>query len=732
MNKLILAKKALDERNVFDGKFNQTALDMVSMLEKDVPFTMALGLANFTMATFIGHFHTKIKIKEDNLPPPNMIAFILAKSGAKKTSSIVNLEKAISRGTNIINQARQAKLDNKLLAMGEDANDLPASKKRLTPLSNALGTQEGVIRMLNEFKEDGLGLPNMVVDEISTELATSSDIKDNMKLGAELFDDGNKKAKPLKDAENQSEEVRGMGMCLLFIGSEHGILENPSILKVFFEEFISKYARRCFFIYPDFIEHNEDYESFDDILEEMEREESFSEELHDKINELSERIASRMLLKDMNIIEISDEANYIYKAYKIYCIEKSKNIISEPLNLEQQHRHWKAFKLSAVYALFNEHKEITAQDMKQAINCAELTAGDLSKFIDKANRETYEVLLEHFVENPESELTVHEMVKLGWIKKKAHLKDMLILANSKIGKDGILEEDNDKVVFTKYVKSDSVGISYKKVSGTKDERKRKVADGFKYVSSSFPKVGNIMKEDTAFIPFKFKNGVRGKDNIDSGADFIMLDIDNSDITMQEASDMLCDFKHICATTSDPNNPYKFRILMTTDIVVNVDGSRWLQLMRKIAEYLCLDIDVLPQSQIYYGYKDSKMIVNEEGDDLEVSSLLQQLGERPQQVQKLVTEAQFKRTWEDRRNVFNYAYDRIRPDGTEKMGLHLSLFRAMYHARDLGFSYSENCILLAEIISESERKPRDDFYASLESQRREAYSLSEEDILNQTG
>ena len=715
MTKLELAKAELDKNQMFSGEKNQTALDLVSILDKDVPFTMAYTLANFTMASYIAHFHFKILIKDDNTPPANMICFILAKSGAKKTSSVVNLEKAFKPGFDMINNQRQARLDALLSALGEDADELPASQKRLTPLSNALGTPEGVIQMINDFKKEGLGLPNMVVDEIATELSVNKDIIGNIQLVAELFDDGNKKVKPLKDRENQSEEVVGMGVTALFIGSEHGLLEDVEVLKKFQTEFISKLARRCFFVYPEFQEEKIEYDSFDSILEEEDNEDRIADDVMRDLGELAETIASNSMVKDKNLIPVAQDALRMLKAYKIWCVEMSKPIISEPLNLEQQHRHWKVFKLSAVYALFNKHREITKQDVRQAITTAEMTSNDLGKFITKASRETYEILLEHFIDNDGDDLTIHEMIKLGWIKKQANLKDMLIAANSKLGQEGILEEYNDKVIFTPYEKTDTVGISYMKCEGTKDERKFKIVDGFKYVKSTFPKCGNVMAKDTAFTPFKFKDGVRGKEHIASGADFIMLDIDDSDITIHECADMLGDYKYVMAMTSQ-NNPYKFRVMMPIDIVLEIDGTRWLQLMRKISEFLKMKIDILPQSQIFYGYEGRELIVNEEGQDLEVSELLKELGERPPDVVPLRTQAQFDRAWSKRRDVFAYAYAG-RKDGGQ---LHLGLYKAMEHACDLGFSYHENLLLLAEIIGELDEKPRDNFLPSLESQRKQAY------------
>ena len=380
MTNLELAKGELDKLDVFDGKLNSTALSMTKILGDDIPFTMALTIANYTMASFIGHFHYKIKMAEDNLVPANMIAFILAKSGAKKTSSVLKLEKALSKGYEVINnfRIRQEK---------ERADEAGCAPRRINPLANALATEAGMIKRLNDFKREGIGLPSMFVDEISTELATNPDIVPNIKLVSQLFDIGEMKSKPLKDSDNQSDEVNGMGMNALFIGSEHGLLEDTSVLKMFETEFISKLSRRCFFVYPEFKSDDIKFEDISQLLKHRKELKQNSGNVSDDINHLAHKIASTVIEEDIRLIELDEKASDLYEIYTVYCEEMANLIDNEALNLEQQHRHWKAFKLSGIYAVFNGRTKIMIEDLKEAINAAELTSGDLEKFIYKAKRE---------------------------------------------------------------------------------------------------------------------------------------------------------------------------------------------------------------------------------------------------------------------------------------------------------------------------------------------------------
>jgi len=749
MTKLEIVESELDRMNVFTGELNPIAKTMTKVLGKEIPFDMALTIANYTMASFVGHFHYKIKIEADNLVPPNMIAFVLAKSGAKKTSSMLTLEKSLRCGYEIIQNHRMQKEIKR-------AEEMDENPRPINPLSNALATEAGMIQRLNDFKEEGIGLPAMFVDEISTELATNADMIPNIKLVAQLFDVGEMKSKPLKDREQQSEEVVGMGMTALFMGSEHGILEDEQILKKFETEFISKLSRRSFFVYPEFIYEDKDLSNIDELLDMMEEEANRGKEFMNELNKLSARVAINAIEEDLNIINIDDDAKTLYKIYKIYCEEKALAIMDEALNLEQQHRHWKAFKLAGVYSVFNEHESMKFIDLVQAINTAERTADNLGKFINKAKREKYEILVEHFL-NGGHPLTIHEMIKLGWIKKQSNLKDMITNANSKLGNVGRIEEVGDKVYYDKFeeIDSNAISASFKKLPPlrteefvangmdydeakrkAKDERGWKINDGFKYKKTTFQKLGNLLSNDCAYTPFKFKskeeggiynpkvtpnpvNGIRNKENIASGAEFIVLDIDDSDITIEEAFDLLQDYKFLMARTSDKDNPYKFRVIMPIDVVIELDRSKWKLFMQQVAEHLGMTIDNLPQSQIYYGFSDREVLINEDGELLEASEIVKRIQEPVKKVQ-LLPRAQLNRKWEDRLNEFAYAYN-----AKSGEGLHLSLFKAMKHAFDLGFSYEENIGLLDDIMDYMEDEPRANFIDSLNSQRDQTYGKNKE-------
>jgi hypothetical protein len=697
MNKLELVTRELNNIGAFEGKPNSVAIKMVELLGESVPFPMSLAIANYTMATFTGHFHYKIELDTDNLIPMNVIIFILAKSGAKKTSSMLKLEKSLKAGYEVINKHRFDKA--RTFAEENDCN-MP----RINPLSNALATEAGMIKRLNDFKNEGIGLPSLYVDEISTELASNADMIPNIKLVAQLFDVGDMKSKPLKDSNNQSEEVVGMGMNALFIGSEHGILEDESVLRRFETEFISKLARRSIFVYPKFIETDEKVESIEELLNAVKAKKEIGYEVNNEINRISRNIAENSLENDFNNLKLSEDCANLYTLYSIYCEEITPSDV-EAVALEQQHRHWKALKLAGVYAVFNGHAFVESKDLIEAIYVVELTGKDIGFFVEKANRLPYEIMLSHYQEGGE-QLTVHDMVKRKWINRPSGVKDMLILANSKSGKKGMFERtEDDQIIYKSFMSSEGLGISLIKVSGTKEERSSKTAIGYEYKKTTFDKIGNVMCNDTAYCPFEFKGGIRGKDYIISSADFIVLDVDNSEYSDMECSDMLADYNHIIARTSS-NSPYKFRVLLPLDVSVDIENDKWKPFMKKVSDHLGVEIDLLPKAQIYYGYAGRELIINKDGIDLEASELVKNIESVSPKVKQLKSN-QLPDAWEDRMNLFSNAYNA--KAGT---GLHNNLWYATASAHDMGFSLEQGLKLLDDIVEYIEDKPRNGYVNTL--------------------
>jgi len=713
LNKLQLVTNGLEDLGAFDGHANKTAKQMADLLGDTVPFHMALAIANYTMATFVGHFHYKIDLGPDNKVPMNVIIFVLAKSGAKKTSSMTKLEKAFKDGYGRVQQHRLAK--EKLWA---EENDVP--QRPINPLSSALATEAGMVKRLNDFKAEGIGCPALYVDEISTELASNPDMLPNIKLVAQLFDDGDMKSKPLKDPKMQSQEVNGMGMTALFIGSEHGILEDPIVLTRFTTEFISKLARRSMFIYPKFKDEEEEVTTLEALLAKGKTSRDTGQELNRILNSISADIASKAILNDTNNLKLSDDCAVMWEIYSIYCEEMSKlQDEVEAVQLEQQHRHWKALKLAGVYAVMNQHDEVEIQDLKEAIYAVELTGADIGTFIEKANRQPYEILLQHY-EDGGPTLSVHEMVKKRWINKPSDVKNIIELANSKSGKRGMVEIDPDgNIRYTSFGKKEGLGFSAQKTENlqklvdngmgrreAKAQLGSKAISGYVHGRTTFEKIGNLLRNDRAYSPFEFRGGIRGKDYIISGADFIVLDVDDTEVSDTECADMLADYNYIIARGSDANNPYKYRILLPLDVTIQIENDKWKPFLLKVGKHLGINVDALAMAQIYFGYEGRELLTNSEGINLEASEIVKNIDVVSTKTKRL-SRAQLPDAWDQRMYTFSNAYN-----AKAGQNLHTNIWYATVTAHDLGFSLKQGLELLKDILDYIDDEPRAGYVKAL--------------------
>jgi len=723
---LELARNWLEKKNAFGKHENVAMASMRGLLGDEIPIEMKTVIANYTLATFVSHFHMRIKEAEDNLIPVNMIGFVLAHSGSKKTSSTTALEKSMGDGYKYIAKARR------LVARSRMTND---ETVKLNPLTNALSTEAGMIQRLNDFKREGLGLPSLFVDEIATELQSSQDVVDNIKLVAQLFDEGEAKSKALKDKEKQSDEVHGMGMCALFIGSEYGVLNDELVLKKFEMEFISKLARRSYFAYPVFERIIEKATTMEELIERRHKKKEISSKLKDFLNKRSADLAKELVENERNEILLSPEARMMWETYHIYCEELGKEITNDAIMLEQSHRAWKTLKLSGVYAILNGHEMIMEQDYLEAIHAAEMLNGHMAKFQYKANRQKYEILMDMMMEG-ETGITPHVMIKKKLIKNVKEISGIIELANSKLGKRGEIKEYKGELVYEEFNESKDFGMSVKGVSGVKAVAERKnislrdakiqiakseTIDGYKYGRMQLENIRKVLSNDTAFCPFEYIGGKRSKDTTGHKTNLLVLDIDGGGMTDQEAADIYEDYAFIIARTSDNANPYKFRLVFPLDIEINLEPTQWMEFLKIVSTTLGIDIDILPQSQFMFGYKDATIIENLDAEYLEASIMIKEIGAAKEQVQRITSRAVLNDIWQNRRKKFWYAYE-----ARQGTGVPLLIYRAMTHAHDLGFTFEQNVELIDEIVDAMPATPREGYVeGTLALQRKQMYEKDKE-------
>jgi hypothetical protein len=184
------------------------------------------------------------------------------------------------------------------------------------------------------------------------------------------------------------------------------------------------------------------------------------------------------------------------------------------------------------------------------------------------------------------------------------------------------------------------------------------------------------------------DGKRSNDNIISGATWVALDVDDSDIDMYEMHDIIGDYTHHIATTSDSSNPYKFRVILEFNNVVDLPVREWKVFGKCLGNELGINIDpaTFTKSQIMFGYKDSKILSNIEGEAYDVSNCVKNAKNSVEESFKRkqpLTKTQARKALDDPLTTFSYAF---RDDVPARS---LALYRMWKHCKDLGGS-ADDC------------------------------------------
>jgi len=684
-----------DRLNIHARYLINTSKDISS----GVPLSMASLIAMYTMSNFASQFQYKFRLGNSKIPT-NMVGFLLAGSGASKDSTVSAQNKAMDPGYLVIEQYRKDKSVQfaKDRAEQEDGDNANWQKyyKEPQPLENSISTVEGLTNRLNNFAKDGIGMPSVYVGELGSELQTNPNMADNIRLISELYDEGNKKSKAIKDNERQDAEVKGMGMNALFVGSEDNIILDKAVSQKFKTEFITKLARRSIFVYPSRKEFEEcivSYANYDDMKTKQDTFEMLAYEGKAFIGSAANDIANTLVHSENRLLDIDEDALQAFKDYKMYTNSLGNGIdfVHKPVQLEQLHRSWKMLKLAAVYALWDLEDSIKMKHIEEAIYYVEKVGDYLAAYEEYAQKESYELLCDYFYAHPEHTLSLHELKKRGFINGTTGLdsrvKELIKLADSLAGSDGIVKYENDVMSYKPFEKVGDHWASYVKVTGSKQERATQCHSGFIAKETTFAKLEGLLKNDTAYTPFKFADGKRKNDNIISGATWVALDVDDSDITITEMHDMLDGINHHIATTSDSDNPYKFRIILEFNNVVDLPVREWKAFGKALGAELGIEIDPVSftKSQIMFGYKGSVVYSETTGDAYDVSECIKIAGKQVADSfnkKQPPTITQRRGMLDNPLETFRYAF---KGNQTNRS---LSMFRMWRQAKNLGANADE--------------------------------------------
>jgi len=698
MDTFELLDKYIKDRTDKLGAFPDIVQKGVNTIAGEVPFKLKLAVTLAELITFSSHLRKPIKLYDGTLVPTNAIVFALAGSGESKDRAVNALRKSLIDGYKFIEEERKRgarkKAESKAILDGKKREEWQQYYLAPKPLQSGLGTAEGLLQHFAEISENTLGAGSITTSEIGTELQTNGSMIDIIKVMSQLYDLGNIDPKIIKSIEHQTAALKGFPANALFFGSHEAILFDAAVKAKFKLAFNTQLARRGIFTFIPESSIPLKISNVDELYK-------FREEERIRVvtaqNTLAEIINNITVNTNQEPLELTPNAQKLYDVYMEY-----NNILSGTLpkkyplaKLSRKHKHWLALKLSGNYATLNGYDFINEETYAYAINTVELLAPQLSEFETELVKEPYEMLVNMCRYNAtegEYLISLHELKKQAYVigagQSKAKVEELAKLANS-CDPEGSYSIHENGIQYKQLIKTDIVGVSHiffdqnfdnKSGSEIKDFMTRNCAKGYEFTETDFEEISIMLEYNAAYSCFRFENGKRGKDNLIGGAKFVILDIDKSYITDEEVHVLLNEYNHYVVRTSDPENEFKFRVLLEFDSVVNIDERLWKCFLQEIGDELGLTIDILPQSQVFFSFAGRNQLKQLNGSTLKTKYLLGKASERFHDKPKAVSELPAKEKnnkLADPRESFSFAFT------AEKGERSVKLYRALAYAIDLG-------------------------------------------------
>ena len=740
-----ISKEYLESKGCFKTGHPAIVASMVNAMSPDVPKGLATVVVINALTHLISGFRNLIITNTTSknvtsLIPTNTFTFALAPSGVSKDRTKNTARDMLAGGYEVLTQyikndnIERAKL--KAIREGGDEDDYGKYLKPPRSLEIKFGTSQGVNQSISDIGNyQQVGIPNIISSEIGADLGSRRDsITSVFTTLSDGYDIGTLEFDTVRTQEAKIKGVTSLPINFLVFGSEQGILLDQTIKNSFKSIFSQQLARRCWFFYTSKVPEVTLPNTIEERIQLKLKEEEIKGKNQDLVYTAITALCGIMPI-GQNIV-VDPEVDILFNVYQTYNVLYSDTIHpSLPISkLSRKHKQWLAFKLAGVYCMLDNPKalKMEVEHYVAAINTVESLSESLLDFERELSKEKYEVLYTHCKSNCEAgnkmSISFHELKKLKFIEgsgAKAKVNELVTLLNS-YSKD-IFTVEEDHLVFERVLDIDIVGVSvisldtsriteitaqedYDKIelSSAKSEVARKTVWGYEFLEAPFSDYDMLLKASYVYTPFQFKTseqgavydktkhpdvtgGIRGRDNILGGCKFVVLDVDTSNITDEEAHFLLSDINHHIARTSDPTNPFKFRLLIELDMVVSLDPQTWKYFLVEIEKTLGITLDTSAQAQVYNSYSSPVVLSVTDAEPLEVKPLLIACSEkRATKIEAPLTDRTKQSKLKNKFDTFAFAF------GTAEGGRNNAFVRAIYTAKNLGATKEYTIGLLKEI------------------------------------
>ena len=630
---------------------------LTELFIKEVPHLGKLtnaAVANMVYANVFGRL--RVHIRDDIVAkgvklPCNLLTVATSASGSGKDASLV-------MGLSIMKPAIDATMEAMMIESELKAKNIATKKNKEAQVKNGVkdddivdssdgweqylmlpikgdvksSTAEGLTKELTILAKNRYGNIFFKVSELGSSLALDPAFDRMLQLFAELYDLGTADQTLVKTQELKTESLEAsIAPSALMHTSPAPLLADQKLTLKLKTVFATYFGRRATVVHNTLNDATKGVDLTDDMEEQIEA------MLNGKFKNVEEMevigesclVATNRIIngQDLDRVELSDGARKLYlryyilnKNYRFLAYMKDPDFQESALLSEIINRFWKAVKLAGLWAVASNTSVISTKIMAQAIYFTELTGKGLRNLLKEIDMETHERFV-NAISSGDIVRTVRFdiLIKMGYIFKatKESINTLLVAVNSALQGSVVCTANYEKsIVEIKTIEkaTEKYGTSTVKFNPTdsKDYRKDKSYKGFKYVNHKLSDLVTMLKGDFAYSPFKYRDGRRSNDNCEGSIQYIVLDVDESELPMDILHETyLSGTSHIIATTSDSTNLHKFRILLPIAQKLGTDPIVFRYIVNRIAEELMVKID--PQSgtlsQIYFSYSGGTILDN---------------------------------------------------------------------------------------------------------------------------
>lgn len=595
----------------------------------NLSYNNKLLITNFFITLYASQFRVKVKYHNNTLPINN-ISFLFAKSGAGKDLSHSILTKIFSPSMDIIYE--------KMLEQFETS--LYAKKEVIESIKIGISTSEGINKFLNNLHHTyDIGEAYIYTGEFIQE-QSNSNLHNLLRDITEIFSEGNKSLKQIKDKTNQLKEIKNSGLGALFSSDISELYSNKTLRESISTDFKRALARRCYISLLEEVDLKEI--SFEESIEIRNRQEIESNKCSIYFKDTTEKL---LATNDFigKVYNLSNEAYALLLKYKLfidlYVTELGKKDLlkyeadKKLYVLHITDNHLRAIKLSGALALITGSNEIGVEHIKASLSIVHRLSFEMLDFNQLLNKTQSEIFVTIANKESESEViyTASDLVKSSFLSQKWKVEDLnrIVIESNQIDESSYYEVENqNSIKISKLDKNYKHSMSIKPLNNIpKDKRHTILASGYTYKSfSSFEEVSQVLNTDCSFCAFEYSNGIRSSETTKQLTTMLVFDVDSSYININDLHSLLTieNINHHLGTTSNRGNLMKYRLIIELDAKYFIKNEVFKRVMSQVAKTYLLDtitIDTLPLSQMYYGYKDSLVLSHTSGKKISLKEVL---------------------------------------------------------------------------------------------------------------